>query len=229
MRPGRGAVVLLMAGLLSACGSGASLPSSAPATRAPSTTAPPDTVPPAAPTTTDPGLLPPTTEEPPITGLPVGLAPLWTSVTTGDPAEGLAAFFPRSAYVRMKTGLLADPSSDYSTRLIAFYELDVGAYHAVLGTGALTAQLESVNADPNLAAWIPPGACENAIGYWHLPGVRLVYRDAAMVRSFAVASMISWRGAWYVVHLGPNPRPANVGTVATPAVGPGTPGPGGGC
>ena len=41
--------------------------------------------------------------------------------------------------------------------------------------------------------------------------------------------MISWRGEWYVVHLGPNPRPTNTGTVDMPALGPGTPGSAGGC
>jgi hypothetical protein len=50
-----------------------------------------------------------------------------------------------------------------------------------------------------------------------------------VVRSFGVASLISWRGLWYVVHLGPNPRPSDVGTVDQPAIGPGSPGPGGGC
>ena len=94
---------------------------------------------------------------------------------------------------------------------------------------SLLAALVSADADPGLARWIAPGECENSIGYWHLPGVRLVYRDAGTVRSFAVASLISWRGAWYVVHLGPNPRPSNVGTVDQPADGAGTPGPGGGC
>ena len=67
------------------------------------------------------------------------------------------------------------------------------------------------------------------IGYWHVPGVRLVFQRGHQVVSVAVASLISWRGVWYVVHLGPNPRPANVGTVDNYRVGPGTPGPAGGC
>jgi hypothetical protein len=91
------------------------------------------------------------------------------------------------------------------------------------------ARLLAVNASAADAEWIAPGSCENLIGYWHLPGVRFVYRAGGVVKSFAVASLISWRGVWYVVHLGPNPRPVNVGTVDQPAVGPGLPGPGGGC
>jgi hypothetical protein len=56
-----------------------------------------------------------------------------------------------------------------------------------------------------------------------------VMHRAGTVVSVAVASLISWRGVWYVVHLGPNPRPLNVGTVDDFRRGPGTPGPGGGC
>ena len=83
--------------------------------------------------------------------------------------------------------------------------------------------------NPAQAAWIAPGSCENSIGYWHLPGVRLVYSSQHVVRSVAVASLISWHGVWYVVHLGPNPRPVNVGTVDAPGLGRGVAGPAGGC
>jgi len=65
--------------------------------------------------------------------------------------------------------------------------------------------------------------------YWHLPGVRFVYSVGGAVQSFAIASLISWRGQWYVVHLGPNPRPEDIGTVDQPAAGAGSPGPAGGC
>jgi hypothetical protein len=129
----------------------------------------------------------------------------------------------------MKTGQISNPASDYQSRLIAFLSLDLGAYQQVLGANPLKATLSAVNADPAYATWIPPGSCENSVGYWHLPNVRLVYSSNGTTSSFAVASLISWRGVWYVVHLGPNPRPSNVGTVALPASGAGTPGPPGGC
>jgi len=196
---------------------------------APSTTTT-STLPATTTTTTDPGLLPQTAVEPPIDGsLQTRLAPLWTAIVTGSAPSALPAFFPQTAYVQMKTGQISDPTSDYTNRLIAFYDLDIAAYHAQLGAGASTAQLVSVNATPSDAAYIPPGSCENAIGYWHLPGVRIVYDEGGGEQSFAVASLISWRGVWYVVHLGPNPRPSDVGTVDQPAAGAGTPGPAGGC
>jgi len=157
------------------------------------------------------------------------LAPLWSAITSGSPATGMSVFFPRPAYLQMKTGVLPDPGADYTGRLVAFYGLDIAAYHQALGAGAASAALVSVDASPSDAAWIAVGSCENRTGYWHLPGVRLVYEEGGAVQSFAVASLISWRGVWYVVHLGPNPRPADVGTVDQPAQGAGTPGPAGGC
>jgi hypothetical protein len=182
-------------------------------------------------TTTDPGLLPQTETEPPVAGsaLRATLQPLWDAIVSGSQSEALPVFFPETAYVKMKTGLLPSPVSDYTDRLIAFYNLDLAAYHEALGPDPSSVQLLQVDGSPADAAWIEAGDCENLIGYWHLPGVRFVYRQGGAVKSFAVASLISWRGVWYVVHLGPNPRPENVGTVDQPAAGAGTPGPPGGC
>lgn len=137
-------------------------------------------------------------------------------------------FFPESAYLAMKTGLIPSPATDYVDRLIGFLRLDLAAYHTTLLSHGPSTFL-SVNVSRADASWIRPGWCENSIGYWHVPGVRLVYRQNKVVRSVAVASLISWQGVWYVVHLGPNPRAHNVGTVDAPALGRGVPGPAGGC
>jgi hypothetical protein len=42
------------------------------------------------------------------------------------------------------------------------------------------------------------------------------------LRSFGIASMISWRGVWYVVHLGAVLRSNETRVVDEPASGPGT-------
>jgi hypothetical protein len=157
------------------------------------------------------------------------LAPLWTAIVNDSVDSAQEVFFPQTAYLQMKTGLLPDPASDFAGRLIGFYRLDISAYHQALGPNASTAKLLSVSASSADAAYIPVGACENRIGYWHLPGARFVYQIGGTVKSFGVASLISWRGQWYVVHLGPNPRSQNVGTVDQPADGPGVGGPPGGC
>ncbi len=176
-----------------------------------------------------PGSLPQTTIEPNLdAGLNAQMHLLWRALKSDSSALANKVFFPRAAYLRMKTGLIPNPGADYAHRLIGFFTLDVAAYHRLLGERP-PVTFERVFTSPADAAWIAPGACENKIGYWHLPGVRLVFQRGSRVESFAVASLISWRGVWYVVHLGPNPRPQNVGTVDGFRSGPGTPGPAGGC
>ncbi len=104
------------------------------------------------------------------------------------------------------------------------FAADVHAAHRLLAEGgAATLRYVSV---PREWAWIAPGGCYNRVGYWHAPGSRLVYRQGGRIRSFGIYSLISWRGQWYVVHLGLWDRP---GTVLDPSSGMGTYGPPGGC
>jgi hypothetical protein len=178
---------------------------------------------------TAPGNLPQTSAKPSF-GAPLTkeMRLLWRAIQANSPAEGLAEFFPRGAYIAMKTGAIDSPASDYSDRLIYFFNLDLAAYRSRIDTGG-PATFVRVLANPADAEWIAPGVCENKIGYWHEPGIRLVYRHGSVIQSVEVDSLISWRGVWYVVHLGPNPRPVNVGTVDGFENGPGVPGPAGGC
>ena len=221
-----GVVVLFIAFGVIVTGGGA--PPTTTTTSAPShqTTAPPTSTT----TTTDPGQLPQTTAEP-STGAPltVQMTALFHAIQNNSIPEARLVFFPRAAYLQMKSGVLPDPAADYHSRLIGFYNLDLAAYHQQLGAAPTSTRLTQVLVNPADAAWIAPGTCENTVGYWHLPGVRLVYLTAGATYSFRVASLISWRDTWYVVHLGPNPRPSNVGTVDDPQTGAGTPGPPGGC
>lgn len=172
--------------------------------------------------------VPQSTRPPGGVALSARMAVLWSDIASDSLPLGQRLLFPESAYVSMKTGRIPSPASDYVDRLDAFFRLDLAAYHAYLFThGAVT--FVGINVNPADAQWIRPGWCENSIGYWHLPGVRLVYRRSGALESVAVASLISWRGEWYVVHLGPNPRPRNVGTVDAPSPGRGIAGPAGGC
>jgi hypothetical protein len=151
------------------------------------------------------------------------MALLWRGITRDDPAAAQASFFPRSAYLQVKA--IADAATDYDDRLIHNFRLDVRAAHALLGAGAAKARLVGVRV-PHEWAWIQPGGCYNRVGYWHAPGSRLVYRENGSLRSFGIFSLISWRGEWYVVHLGPYDQP---GTVVSPSPGVGAFGPPGGC
>lgn len=151
------------------------------------------------------------------------VADLWLAVTTGDPGYARPAFFPEAAYKQVKA--IADPSGDWQNRLWSDFRVDVGAAHQLVGDHA---QLVKVIVPTQFAQWIPVGACYNSDGYWHLPGARVEYQEGGQLKSFGIASMISWRGVWYVIHFGGVVRPG-VGMVDQPADGEGIPGPPGSC
>ena len=152
------------------------------------------------------------------------MADLWLAVTTGNPRFARPGFFPLAAYKQVKA--IPYPVPDWQDRLWSDFVLDVRAAHRLVGSGA---RLDRVVVPRRYAAWVYPGACANKIGYWHVPGARVVYRVHGRERSFGIASLISWRGVWYVVHLGAVQRTALTGIVYQPAAGPGVPGPPGGC
>lgn len=152
---------------------------------------------------------------------------LWQGIVGDDPGRAAAAFFPEAAYLQVKD--IPDPAADYADRLVADFRLDVAAASAHLGPHRVADRLIGVTVPADEAAWIPPGYCANRIGYWHDPGARLVYSAGGHVRSIGIASLISWRGVWYVVHLGAVLRSSAVGIVDDPANGPGEPAPPGGC
>ena len=152
---------------------------------------------------------------------------LWTAVVTGRPVLAADAFFPLTAYEQVKA--IADPAADWHSRLWSEFQLDVAAAHALLGPGGAHASLVQVIVPATEASWIVPGVCYNGVGYWHVGGARVVYRLGGQLRSFGIASLISWRGRWYVVHFGGVLRSSAGGMVDQPSLGTGTPGPPGGC
>ena len=97
---------------------------------------------------------------------------------------------------------IKDPAGDYQSRLIANYEDDVHALHAQLGDAASRAQLVGMSVPNDQAQWITPGTEYNKGSYWRVYGSTLNYTVDGQARSFPVTSLISWRGQWYVVHLG---------------------------
>ena len=151
------------------------------------------------------------------------IADVWLSVTTGKPAYGLPAFFPEAAYEQVKA--IADPAYDWRTRLWYDYAIDVAAAHKVVGSDA---RVVKVVVPAEYALWIPVGVCTNSIGYWHVPGARVEYEKNGHLESIGIASMISWRGVWYLIHFGGVHRTGG-GMVDQPTGGEGIPGPPGGC
>lgn len=146
---------------------------------------------------------------------------LWNGIRTNSVPPAMAAFFPKHAYEQVKT--LGDPVGDWENRLVLDYRLDIHSAHALLGAHAGQAHLLSVQVPSDYAHWIDPGGCYNQVGYYEVPNSRVVYSEDGQVHSFGIASMISWRGVWYVIHLGAVMREGDVGELDDPSEGPGTP------
>lgn len=146
------------------------------------------------------------------------MAALWQGVASGHVGPAMAAFFPEAAYLQVKS--ISNPAADYQDRLVAGYAADLEAAHALLGSDPGAASLVRVQVPDQLAHWVVPGTCDNAVGYYEVPNARVVYQQQGAIRSFGIASLISWRGVWYVVHLGAVLGDRG-GVVDAPANGPG--------
>jgi len=190
-------------------------PAPAPATTAP-TTSPPSTS-----TTVDPGSLPQTAALPAsdTAQFQSEMTSLWDGITHHSVADAMPSYFPEGAYLQLKT--IANASGDYQNRLVHDFALDVDAANSLLGAGVSGATLVGVDVPSQFAHWVPPGVCDNSVGYFEVANSRLVYEEGGQTLSIGIASLISWRGVWYVVHLGAILRSSDAGIVLDPEAGPG--------
>jgi hypothetical protein len=188
----------------------------------PTTTTTATTVPPTTTTTTGPGSLPQTAALPSSTSpqFLAAMGDLFDAISQGTPPTAAGAFFPEAAYLQLKT--IAGAASDYEHRLVGDYDLDILAANAAMGPGAATATLVSVDVPMQYAHWVPPGVCDNSVGYFEVANSRMVYSSGGRTGSFGIASLISWRGEWYVVHLGAILRSGSGGEVLDPEAGTGS-------
>lgn len=158
------------------------------------------TAPPATTDTVDPGTLPQTdilpSESP---AFIAKMTDLIKAVATGNPALAYPAFFPLSAYLQVKA--ISNPAADYQDRLIYYYNQDIATLHSSLGPNVASTTLVAVDVPPGQAEWIVPGVEYNKGSYWRVYGTVVHYNVAGVPGQFTIASMISWRGQWYVVHL----------------------------
>jgi hypothetical protein len=150
----------------------------------------------------DPGALPQTDEQPTAAGaaFTTGVNALWEAIRQDKPELGLPFFFPKSAYLQVKA--ISDPATDYQNRLIANFEDDVHSLHAQLGANAANAKLVGIDVPNDQAVLVQPGEESNKLSYWRVYGTTMRYEVDGQTGSFPVTSLISWRGQWYVVHLG---------------------------
>ena len=162
--------------------------------------------------TVDPGTLPQTDALP--TGqdaqFQAGAQALWQAIVQDKPQLADSFFFPLTAYRQVKA--ISDPDADYQNRLMTWYDLDIQAAHDHLGSTS-DARFVSMSVPESNAEWIEPGVEYNKGSYYRVYGTRLNYTVDGHAASIGVFSLISWRGEWYVVHLGPSTRDSAVGIV----------------
>jgi hypothetical protein len=161
----------------------------------------------------DPGTLPQTRSLPGDQDpqFQAGAQALWQAIVQDKPELAHAFFFPLSAYQQVKA--IWNPAEDYQDRLLAWYDLDIKAAHDHLGADAASAKFTGLQVPEENAEWIDPGVEYNKGSYYRVYGTRLDYQVAGHDASIGVFSLISWRGEWYVVHLGPSTRDATEGIV----------------
>ena len=149
--------------------------------------------------------------------LTVLMESLWAGAVHDSVATAVPAFFPKGAYEQLKA--IYSAGSDWTDRLVHDYGLDIHAVHRMLGAGAPRAHFIAIDVPTSFGHWVEPGVCYNSVGYYEMPNARIVYWEGGRERSFGIASLISWRGVWYVVHLGAILRPEEVGLVDQPESG----------
>jgi len=74
--------------------------------------------------------------------------------------------------------------------------------HAQLGADAARAQFAGIDVPDSQVVLVQPGEESNRLPYWRVYGTTLRDTVDGQEHSFPVTSLISWRGQWYVVHLG---------------------------
>ncbi len=150
----------------------------------------------------DAGALPQTHDQPEASGtaFDARVQALWNAIVHDDPERGMPFFFPVAAYEQVKD--IGNPAADWRRRLVAAYTHDIHALHAKLGAQATDARLVTFDLPKERARWVRPGEEYNKLGYYRVFGTKLRYESSGRRGTFDVTSLISWRGEWYVVHLG---------------------------
>jgi hypothetical protein len=149
----------------------------------------------------DPGTLPQTRDRPRAgDAFQARARALWDGIVRDDAEVALPFFFPLAAYRQVKA--IPNPDADWKRRLVAAFRRDIHHLHEKLGAHAEDAKLVELDVATERGHWVDPGEESNKIGYWRVFGSKLRYETDKGATSLDVVSLISWRGEWYVVHLG---------------------------
>jgi hypothetical protein len=124
---------------------------------------------------------------------------LVAAIRADDPTLAEAAFFPKLAYEQVKA--IPQPGKDYEQRLLGAFARDIHALHVKLGPAAKSLRLVGVDVPAAKVQWMAKGKEGNRIGYYRVVSSQLRLATDHALAPIRIASMISWRGEWFVVHL----------------------------
>ncbi|HEX4474140.1 MAG TPA: hypothetical protein VH142_03615 [Polyangiaceae bacterium] len=123
---------------------------------------------------------------------------LFDAVVSGRAELADPFFFPREPFLPLKD--VKDPGR-YHQQLLAAYHHDVRELHAQRRSWDGAAFTGFELGTPS--RWVKPGEEWNKLGYFRTFDAKLSYEIDGKTRSFAVHTIISWDGRWYVTHLAP--------------------------
>jgi len=115
-------------------------------------------------------------------------------------AEADKAFLPMPYYVVLKQG--GGNEADWNNRLITHYHQQLAELRARFRSVLPGAVYNGYSVKSATARTVRVGAEQNKAPYWQVYMTTMAFKDKnGQPHSFVINTMISFRGAWYVVHV----------------------------
>jgi hypothetical protein len=123
---------------------------------------------------------------------------LFDAIVNDDPSKGEAFWFPKDAFIPVKS-TKPKQAEAYWKKLYKAYGEDINTLHKSRKDWK---DCTFVRYELGDQKWINPGLEYNAIGYYRTMYSKLVYKTPkGTEKSIPISVSITWQGRWYVVHL----------------------------
>ena len=128
------------------------------------------------------------------------MASFFTGLRDYNNAEADKAFLPKAFYVALKQG--GGNEADWNNRLMTHYHQQLAELRARFRSVLPGAVYNGYSVKSATAHTVRVGAEQNKAPYWQVYTTTMAFKDKnGQPHSFVINTMISFRGAWYVVHV----------------------------
>lgn len=128
------------------------------------------------------------------------MASFFAGLRDYNTAEADKAFLPMRYYVVLKAG--GGNEADWNNRLIKHYHQQLAELRARFRNVLPGATYNGYLIKSSTAHTVPVGAEMNKAPYWQVFMTTMAFKDkSGKGHTFVINTMISFRGAWYVVHV----------------------------